>query len=205
MLPAGFSGYPEQPGETTGPLADRLLEVLLLGNRHGNLAAWLSPIQDPAVLTHLEQRAEALSLPRAELAAMVIGTLPSAGAVAERWLWAQRDSVLEAAVRRIRSDGGLGCFVHFAAADDGPRLHELARRRLQRGGVFEGRMAVALGSLGGRFTELVPASWVTLPAAAKLHWGVQFEKAVAPSGGFSREIRETIRDARGRDTGDRGA
>ncbi len=191
LLPSGFRGYPALLPPTAE--SSRLLEVLLLANCHANLAEWLSPISDSAVLQHLEKCGGTLGLARAEVAAMVIDTLPSVSNLAERWLWAQRDSVLDAAVRRIRSDDGLGCFIRFAAGEDRARLVSLASRRLQRSTAFEGRLAWALLSAGDPFPNLVAAEWRKLAApAAKLHWGLRFERLVPALG---TEVDGTIQEA----------
>jgi hypothetical protein len=192
LVPAGFAGF---PAPMCGEMAGRLLEVLLLGGCHDNLVAWLAPIGDREVVAWLERQSDMLELPRAELAAIVIGTLPSTGEVAEGWLWEQKDSVLEAAMRRIRSDSGLRCFVRFALGSDGARFTALAGRVLRRPRAFEGRVAVALLAVSDGFVEAVAASWRPLAPAAKLHWGLQFEAVLGGGSPFAAENDETIRGA----------
>lgn len=197
LLPPGFRGFPALPDAVAPrPESARLLEALLLSGSHRNLAAWVAPIGNPELLRHMEERSEALGLAKAEIAAIVIDTLPSVANVAETWLWRLRDSVLDAAMRRIRSDEGLACFVRFAAADDQARLHQLASRRLNHSKVFDGRIAMALLSAGDPFVALVESgAWRSLAPAAKLHWGLQFERAGAPAMAFAPEMERTIQAA----------
>lgn len=190
LLPLGFQGYPPC---LIGAFSERLLEVLLLGNCHSNIRDWVSPITSNDLLQHFERTSDRLAIPRAELSAIVITTLPSKGEIAEAWLLGQKDSVFQSALRRIRSDGGLQCLFRYAFATDPARLAALVLPVVKRPQVFEGRVALALLSVTPTYTAQVKARWLSLPPAAKLDWGLRLELAVKDTGIFAREIEDTLR------------